>query len=328
MLNVSLIVPSYERIDQTIQTVNFILNSNGLNKDFLLEIIISDSSPDDKLETVVKEKFSDKVVYIKPERPGIAANKNAGAKIASHPILIFCDSDMEVELDTIINTINSLRHHKTAGAIGGQVLWKGGTQDGKNDRPRKEDRILTIDNTNYVEALYSRYIATYKDVFWEIGGYDEEVFNMRGEGSDLSIRYWRAGYPLAYDSSIIVHHVFDTEGGIIRGVPHPEWGIAKDLLLLAYKYDLSSEDKNFINVVKDNFEKYHEDGYFQIIQGIIKNLQFIIDKKPIIDEQKKIIKAKYNFKFLEIFSEKILFEDCVNKAENQLLKIREKIFHD
>ena len=76
---------------------------------------------------------------------------------------------------------------------------------------------------------------------------------MRGEGSDLSIRYWRAGYPLAYDSSIIVHHVFDTEGGIIRGVPHPEWGIAKDLLLLAYKYDLSSENKNFINAVKANF---------------------------------------------------------------------------
>lgn len=319
MVNISIILPCYNRIDQTIQTINLLLNSNGLGKEFLLEIIVSDSSPNNKLEIAVKEKFAEKIKYLKPEKPGIAANKNGGAKSASHPIIIFCDSDMEVEPNTIINTINSLNKNKTAAGIGGQVVWKNGEKNGTLDRPRKEDLMLNIGNTTYIEALYSRYFATYKKVFFEVGGYDEAVFNMRGEGSDLSIRYWRAGFPLAYDSSIIAHHVFDTEGGIIRGVPHPEWGIAKDLLLLAYKYDLSSDDKNFINSVKSNFEKYPEDGYFQIIEGIKNNLQFIIDKKPIIDEQKKNMKAKYDFKFLEIFSNQELLNKCIGSAE-QLLK--------
>ncbi len=314
MVNISIILPCYNRIDQTVQTINLILNSNGLNKEFLLEIIVSDSSPDDKLKKAAKNKFGNKIIYTRPEKPGIAANKNAGAKIASHPIIIFCDSDMEVELNTIINTVNALNKNKAAAAIGGQVVWKNGEKNGILDRPRKEDRMLTVNGTTYIEALYSRYFVTYKDIFWKVGGYDEEVFNMRGEGSDLSIRYWRAGYPLVYDSSIIVHHVFDTEGGIIRGVPHPEWGIAKDLFLLAYKYDLSSDDKNFINTVKINFEKYPDDRYFQIIEGIKNNLQFIIDKKPIIDEQKKNTKAKYDFKFLEIFSNKDLFERCINNV--------------
>lgn len=314
MVNISIVLPCYNRIDQTIQTINLLLNSNGLGKDFLLEIIVSDSSLDNKLEIAVKEKFADKIKYIKPKKPGIASNKNIGARIASYPILIFCDSDMEVESNTIINTINSLNKNKTSAGIGGQVIWKNGEKNGTLDRPRKEDRMITVDSTTYIEALYSRYFATYKKVFLDVGGYDEEVFNMRGEGSDLSIRYWRAGYPLVYDPSIIVHHVFDTEGGIIRGVSHPEWGIAKDLLLLAYKYDLSSEDKNFINAVKANFEKFSEDGYFQIIEGVKNNLQFIIDKKPIIDQQKKNMKTKYNFKFLEIFSNKQLFEKCINNA--------------
>ena len=314
MVNISIILPCYNRINQTIQTINLLLNSNGLNKEFLLEIIVSDSSLDNKLEIAVKDKFADKIKYLKPEKPGIAANKNAGAKIASYPILIFCDSDMEVEPNTIISTIKSLQKNKTAAGIGGQVVWKNGEKNGTLDRPRKEDQMLMINDTTYIEALYSRYFTTYKKVFFDVGGYDEEVFNMRGEGSDLSIRYWRAGYPLAYDSSIIVHHVFDTEGGIIRGVPHPEWGIAKDLLLLAYKYDLSSENKNFINAVKANFEKFPEDGYFQIIEGIKNNLQFIVDKKSIIDEQKKNMKSKYNFKFLEIFSNKSLFEECINNV--------------
>jgi glycosyltransferase involved in cell wall biosynthesis len=319
MVNISIILPCYNRIDQTIQTISLLLNSNGLNKEFSLEIIVSDSSPDNKLEIAVKEKFADKIKYLKPEKQGIAANKNAGAKVASHPILIFCDSDMEVESDTIINTINSLNTNKKVAGMGGQVVWKNGEKNGKLDRPRKEDRMLTVDGVTYIEALYSRYFATYKKVFFDVGGYDEQVFNMRGEGSDLSIRYWRAGYPLAYDEKIIVHHVFDTEGGIIRGVPHPEWGIAKDLLLLSYKYDLSSDDKNFINSVKSNFEKFPEDGYFQIIEGIKNNLQFIIDKKPIIDEQKKNMKAKYDFKFLEIFSNKELFEKCIKNINLKMI---------
>lgn len=318
MVNVSIVLPCYNRIDQTIQTIGLLLNSNGLNKEFFLEIIISDSSLDKKLEIAINEKFQDKIKYLRPEKPGIAANKNSGARTASFPILIFCDSDMEVELNTIINTINYLKIHKKVAGVGGQVVWKNGEKNGILDRPRKEDRMITVDGTTYVEALYSRYFATYKKVFFEVGGYDEEVFNMRGEGSDLSIRYWRAGYPLAFDSSIIVHHVFDTEGGIIRGVPHPEWGIAKDLLLLAFKYNLSSTDKNFINSVKSNFEKYPDDGYFQIIEGIKNNLQFIIDKKPIIDEQKKNMKAKYDFKFLEIFSNKELFNKCISEAYNLL----------
>ena len=46
------------------------------------------------------------------------------------------------------------------------------------------------------------------------------------------------------------------------------------------------------------------------------------DKKPIIDQQKKNMKTKYNFKFLEIFSNKQLFEKCINNAENLLEDLR------
>lgn len=329
MITISIIIPCYNRIEQTLKTINLVLSSKGINHESQLETIVVDSSPDNQLEKAVKEKFGAKIIYTRPKKPGIATNKNQGARIASSPILIFCDSDMEVEPETILNTLTALKKHKDAAAIGGQVVWRGGEKGGALDRPRKEQRMLTVGETTYVEAIYSRYIATYKKIFWRVGGYDEEVFNMRGEGSDLSVRYWRAGYPLVYDQSIVVHHVREVEGGIIRGVPHPEWGIAKDLLILAYKYDiLDDQYKNFINTVAADFGKFGRDGYYRIIQGIGKHLDFITQVKPIIDAEKKQMKALYDFKFLEIFSEKILFEDCVNKAENRLLKIREKIFHD
>jgi len=328
MTKISIIIPSYNRVKQTLKTIELILNSYGFNQQFQAEVIVTDSSPNEELKTAIKNKFGEKIIYTQPKKPGIASNKNQGARIAKNPILIFCDSDMEVEKDTLLNTINALKKHPTAAAIGGQVIWRTGPNDGKHDRPRPEDRMIIIDKTTYVEVIYSRYITTYEEIFWEVGGYDEEVFNMRGEGSDLSIRYWRSGYPLVYDSSIIVHHVHETEGGIIRGIAHPEWSIAKDLLILAYKYEINDQNKNFVNNVAANFEKFGKEGYYRIIEGIKENYQFITQVKPLIDKEKQQMKTLYDFKFLEIFSQKELFLDCVNKAKNKLLKLRKKIFYE
>lgn len=327
MTSVSIVVPAYKRIEQTIKTIFLLLSSNGIDNEFQIEIIISDSSPDDLLKNALEKNFSNKIIYTKPKKSGIATNKNQGARLASFPIIIFCDSDMEVEKNTLANTIKALQKHETAAGVGGQVIWRQGPKDGLPDRPRKEDRMITIDKTTYIEAIYSRYFATYKEVFWDVGGYDEEVFNMRGEGSDLSIRYWRAGYPLAYDSSIKVCHVHEVEGGIIRGVAHPEWGIAKDLLLLAYKYDIDEKSKNFIKTVAANFEEFEQESYYRIIEGIKQNMDFITQVKPVIDQQKTKMKAAYDFKFLEIFSQEQLFNQCINQAKDKLSKIKQTAFY-
>ncbi len=329
MQTVSIIIPAYKRVNQTITTISLILESDGMQTLYTPELIVADSSPDETLKNAVREKFGNRVFYTKPNIPGIATNKNQGARIASHPLLIFCDSDMEVEKNTIANTIKTLQKHKIAAGISGQVIWQGGPKNNMHDRPRKEDRLITINQTTYIEAIYSRYFATYKEVFWDVGGYDEEVFNMRGEGSDLSIRYWRAGYPLIYDESIMVRHVHDTEGGIIRGVDHPEWAIAKDLLLLAYKYNtLDDTDTNFAATIASNFGAFGKDGFYRIIQGIGKNYDFICKAKPIIDRHKSAIKSKYDFKFLEVFNNQSLFKKAIEQSSSVLSEIRNKAYED
>lgn len=327
MLKASVIVPTYKRIDQTITTIHLLMGSAGINKDFTLEIIVSDSTPDSTLEDAVKKEFQDNIIYTKPSHEGIAANKNQGAKVASHDILIFCDSDMEVEKDTVWNTLKSLQDNPSAAAVGGNVIWKGGPQDGTYDRPRSEDRMVTIEGTTFIEALYSRYIAMYKNVFETVGGYDEAVFNMRGEGSDLSIRLWREGFPLTFDKSITVHHVHNVEGGIIRNVPHPEYGIAKDVLLLGYKYDMFEDGhENFEKNIGSNFTQFGETGYARVVQGIGMYYDFIVKVKPILDEQKKSMKPIYPFKFAEIFTDQALFNTCINAAKGRLEDIRKENF--
>lgn len=306
MVSVSVIVPCFERIAQTIHTIELLFVSSGIRSTFDVEVIVADSTRGDALRLAIDKAFGDRVRYTRPKKPGIAANKNQGARIAHHPILIFCDSDMEVEPETLDRAVASLGKNPTAAAVGGNVIWRGGEQDGAIDRPRPEDRLYTKGTTVYCEALYSRFIVTFRDVFVAVGGYDEVVFNMRGEGSDLSIRYWRAGYPLTYDTSIVVHHVYDAPDSAAIRVSHPEYGIAKDLLLLAYKYGmLDSAYPNFIKTVAANFRE------IEVFDG------FRANDKP-----------RYQFPFLEVFSNERLLHSCLDQAEEILRMTRMKAFRE
>jgi|GEM_PF-1522151 len=318
MTEITVILPVYNRIDQTILTLDKLLLSDNLGVDFVLEIIISDASPYNLLNSKLpKESAYSKIVYTKPSIQGIAASKNHAASLAKNPIIIFCDSDIEVERKTISCTLSYLKKNPTVAMLGGQVQWKGGPKDKELDRPRTEDKTHSSqNNTCYIESLYSRYIATYRDIFLKVGGYDQEVFNMRGEGSDLSVRYWRDGFPLGFSEDIFVEHIHEVEGGIIRNVEEPELDIAKDMLLLAYKYDMFDQGyDNFKDTINANFSSFHDSANTKIIRGILKNYEFICKSKSALDSFKLNDKSKYDFKFLEIFSNSNELDQCLSRAE-------------
>ena len=318
MERISVIIPAFKRIEQTGKTIDLLIKSRGNGSEYELEVVVADSTSDRSLEEALQHAFPT-IVYTRPKKSGIAANKNQGARVATANILIFCDSDMDVEPDTLSNTLRCLKSHQTGAIVGGQVIWKGGPRDGQQDRPRPEDRRKHVETTTYIEALYSRFVATYKDVFWQVGGYDEDVFNLRGEGADLSIRYWRAGFPLVYHESILVHHVHDAPQSAALRVRHPEWGVAKDLLLLGYKYGMfDAEYDNFKDTIVANFQSLGEESSYRLLEGIGKQFDFITEVKEALDTFRRQDSPRYDFKFLEVFSDVPLFSACITTAAERI----------
>lgn len=315
MLGISVIVPTFKRVEQTIKTLQLVLASEGVSTSFLLEIIVSDNTPDTSLKDAVLSLDS-RIRHVRPEKNSIAASKNAGAKAATYPVIIFCDSDIEVEPQTLLETVHGLQKHSHAAMITGTTIWRGKSDvDGNVDRPRAEDRMLTVGESMYIESIYSRFVGTYKELFLSVGGYNEDIFGMRGEGSDLSIRYWRAGFPLVYEEKIIVHHIYDAEESAAIRVPHPKWGIAKDLLLLGMRYDcFDGSAKNFEKTVQANFSDC-ENPAMEVLGGIAKYSDFIAASLP---QLKEGIQAVYPFRFLEVFSDEELVKTCVHEAETKL----------
>lgn len=329
MNKLSTIIPCYKRPEQVTRTIKHLFQSKGLGDKFKMEIIVSDCSENDSVKNAVKKEFGDRVVYTKPKKKGVATNKNQGAKVSKNPILLFIDSDMEVEKDTIISSINYLKEHPSVAALTTKVVWRDNDKEGELDRPREEDRLLKYKDATFTEFIYSRFKMTYKEVFEKVGGYGEEVFNMRGEGSDLSTRYWRSGFPLAYNLNAKVHH-HEIDEGIGSTAKHPEWGVAKDYLLLGYKYgNYEKENENYFGkTISKNMETYApESSHFRILQGIAKNYDLVANSKKILDKQKKKQNPEYDFKFMEVFSDENKLKRCINKAEKKLKKIRNKTFN-
>ncbi|QQG44228.1 MAG: glycosyltransferase family 2 protein [Candidatus Roizmanbacteria bacterium] len=309
-MTVSVIIPAYNRIKQTLKTVDLVISSYV--KDYQMEVIVTDCSPDDKLKQALTKKFNNKIIYTRPTKPGISTNKNQGAKKAKGEILIFCDSDIEVENETIHNTLQAFKQHPRGAGVGGLVIWKGGKKDGEVDRPEKNDRIFKYKNTSYIEVIYSRYFATYKDIFHKVGGYDEVLFNMRGEGADLSTRYWRAGFPLVYNKLIKVFHRYNLNDSQATRTPYPQQDIAKDFLILAYKYNMHEKPyPHFSLVMHRYFKQFGINNQAEFLKGILKHLDLIASVKPYLDEN-KLKNDLYDFKFLEVFSNKKLLRECLN----------------
>lgn len=324
---VSIIVPAYKRAVQTKKTLDLLLRDQNSAVIFTPQVIVVDASPDDSIKKMLSSYTSPYLSYVKSEKNGIAAAKNTGAGHATFELLIFCDSDMEVESDTIGKTLDYLRGHKTVAMAGGQVIWKGGDHDGHLDRPRKEDRQEVVENTVYAEALYSRYIATYKSLFEKVGGYDEVLFNMRGEGSDLSIRYWRSGLPLGYDENIRVHHVEGAEVAVTRHVEFPERGILRDLIQLGFKYGLKREESsNFAHTLKWLSDMFPNREAYIVIESMISLLPYFWENKEKLEKSKVSIPHVYDFTFLDVFTKRELLLDCVNCAGGKIEDARLRAF--
>ncbi|MBL7159271.1 glycosyltransferase [Candidatus Microgenomates bacterium] len=314
-MKLSIIIPCYKRANQTKKTLKLLLGSKGWGKEFQAEIIVVDSTPDDSLKKALVS-FGNQIKYIHPKKTGISVNKNVGARVSKGDILIFCDSDIEVKKDTLKKVITAFKAHPKAAMIMGTAIWKGGEKDGQKDRPRREDRILKYQGTNFVEAIYGRFMATYKDIFWQVGGFDEEFFNMRGEGSNFSIRYWRSGFPLVYEPLIETHHVFGAADAITRSISYPERGPLRDWLILSLQYGLWGREGNFAKTMSWLEEWFGKNDKYVIMENVVALLPWFVENwKRINKASKKALKPKYDFKFLEIFSERKLFEKCVREFE-------------
>ena len=156
-----------------------------------VEIIVVDNYSDDGTVEIARE-YGAEVLLRDSER---SEARNYGADTSKGNYLIIIDSDMELTQCVIEECIKEISRD----GVGAVIIPEISVGEGFWTRCKALERSCYIGDDTIEAARFFD-----KEVFWEIGGYDEEMVS--GEDWDLSQKVKTAGYKISRIDSLIKHH--------------------------------------------------------------------------------------------------------------------------
>lgn len=221
MLRFSIIIVSWNALHHLKTFLPSVVASAHEN----FEIILADNASSDDSKAWVREQYPDVKIVTFDHNYGYCGGNNRAVPYATGDILLFLNNDVKVEPDWLTPLSQlfadnpdiaaaqpkmlSYKNPETfeyAGAAGG-FLDKYGypfcrgrlfdtleNDDGQYDKPSE------------IFWASGAALAIRKDVFQELGGFDED-FEFHMEEIDLCWRLWNRGYKIAYCPQSVVYHL-------------------------------------------------------------------------------------------------------------------------
>ncbi|CAF1122170.1 unnamed protein product [Adineta ricciae] len=225
------IVFKNERWSPVLRTVYSVLNRSP--KELLKEVILVDDQSDIEemgapLDEYCEEHFGDLVRILRaPTRLGLIKAKNYGAKNATGDVVVFLDAHCEANAGWLEPLLARIKEKRSAilcpsidmisersmqysgtgfGSVGGfwwslHFNWK---PIPKRTLEAQKSRIDPYPSPTMAGGL----LASDREYFFEIGGYDEEMEVWGGENLELSFRVWMCGGSLEFVPCSRVGHIF------------------------------------------------------------------------------------------------------------------------
>ncbi len=202
--SVSIIIVNYNGKNIITDCLNTVIKTDYPS----FEIVVVDNNSNDGSQRILKEKYKKQIKLVCTDKNlYFTGGSNLGALKANNQILVFLNSDTEVEPDWLKKLVachlkngrNSLiqpkillyKNKKTIDNIGGKYIFPG---FGKGMR-----KVGKIDYVNGTCFLID------KDFFFELGGFDD-WFKMHYEDVDLNLRAQKQSSSVHYCPESIIYH--------------------------------------------------------------------------------------------------------------------------
>ncbi len=262
---VSVIILNYNGLEFLEPCLASVLASLFPQDDY--EVILVDNCSTDQSADYVRQRFPTVKILELTQNYGFTGGNNRGARAARGKILVFLNNDTTVDRNWVQALERAFSEAKSVGVCGSKVLLMDSTHSIQYDggtlhliggaipgRFCKEDIRPGLYR---VGTVLGAAFAIQKEVFEDIGGFDEDFFLYADEG-DLCLRAWMRGHQVAYSSeSIVFHHV---GGSTAHENPRPV-ATPLDIVMgrIAYGRLMSAStiyygNRNSIAIVIKNFE--------------------------------------------------------------------------
>ncbi|MDO5564626.1 MAG: glycosyltransferase [Eubacteriales bacterium] len=213
---VSIIIPCYNQIQYTYKCLISILETVDFQKT-PYEIIIADDVSEDATKEL--NKYSENIIISRNEtNQGFLKNCNNAAKKARGEYIVFLNNDTEVKTNWLSSLVDLIKRDPFYGIVGSKLIFPDGTlqeaggiiwADGSawNYGRGKDPKSPEYNYVREVDYISGASIMIKKDLWIEIGGFDERYAPAYCEDSDLAFEVRQRGYKVMYQpASEIIHY--------------------------------------------------------------------------------------------------------------------------
>lgn len=219
MIDVSVLICTYNREDMLVNTLNDVLMQKGEN----VEVIVIDQTEKHQPDT---EKYLDSIEplirHIK-QSPSLTKARNRALREARGDILIFIDDDVKLSSDFIAEHVNA--HNAGYQVVQGRVLEE------KCKTPSSSPQIMNdwikikgrndCKATGVTNTLTGCNFSIEKCVVKNIGYFDEKFQGLAiREDADYAIRCYRGGMKMIFWAPAELIHLRSSVGGVDTGIAH------------------------------------------------------------------------------------------------------------
>lgn len=220
-MKASIIIPTHNRVDSLLRTLNSVCELNFPKKDY--EIIIVENVCTDgtkyKVEQWIKENRLENMKLLSERSAGVHHARNSGAIAAKSEILIFIDDDVVVTSNLLNAYLSSFNKNPKMVAAGGAVLPKWESRPPKwltnFIGKRKTFFILGLMNPHNKFQLkskgffFSNNMVIRRKILLEMGGFNPELVGTEyiGNGeTGLYKKLWKKNLLIGYIPNALVYH--------------------------------------------------------------------------------------------------------------------------
>ena len=211
---VSIVIPSFNHPDLTLRCLDSIERAKDATSREI--IVVDDASTDPGVEAVARRPG---IIFLRKEvNEGYTHTANHGARHARGRYLFFLNNDTEVTDGYLEWLLDIFRRFPKAGAVGCKLIYPDGTlQEGgstiyRHGRGMNFGKLLNPDNFRVAHVREVAYctaaaLLVRRDLFMDIGLFDEVFAPAYYEDPDLQFRLRKAGWRVYYQpKSVVIHH--------------------------------------------------------------------------------------------------------------------------
>jgi len=206
---VSIVIVTYNSLPELEKCLAYLKKIS----DILYQLVLVDNNSRDDSVKVAGEYFPQATIIENKKNIGFASACNIGAQKSDGEYLLFCNPDLRLDKDSLSPLLEVYKEKKQIGVLSGRMRFPDGSFQPtcrnfptvKNilfsrgsvwSRLEKKNNLYTLpdyEKVTEVPAVAGTLMMIKRDLFFEIGGFDERFF-MYLEDTDLCLRLHRKGY--------------------------------------------------------------------------------------------------------------------------------------